>query len=91
MAGRAGSSADRDLRFLPFFSMAALIIFAGDSRAEDVLLTVNIKKPLAVTSDKFLSYTLDPTVVLTGDALTWVLYIFNINAMLNTLKKYADI
>ena len=37
------------------------------SLAEDVILNVNIKRPVSVTSDKFLSFTIDPSVILTGD------------------------
>ncbi|XP_043269101.1 uncharacterized protein [Venturia canescens] len=65
MAGLTGSLADSRLLLITTF-----IFFADLSNADDIFLTVNVKKPLALTSDKFLSYTLDPTVVLTGDALT---------------------
>ena len=37
------------------------------SLADDVILNVNTKRPVSVTSDKFLSFTLDPTVILTDD------------------------
>lgn len=71
MAGRTGgSSGDLRLSPVPLLLAATLIFFARVSYADEIFLTVNVKKPLALTSDKFLSYTLDPTVVLTGDALT---------------------
>ncbi|XP_015594847.1 uncharacterized protein LOC107267525 [Cephus cinctus] len=38
--------------------------------ADDAILTVNVKKPIAIVSEKFLSMTLDPAVLLTGDVLT---------------------
>uniref|UniRef100_A0A0C9QLN5 HPSE_1 protein n=1 Tax=Fopius arisanus TaxID=64838 RepID=A0A0C9QLN5_9HYME len=38
--------------------------------AEEVILSVNTKRPLAITSEKFLSITLDPADVLTGNFIT---------------------
>lgn len=38
--------------------------------SEDLLLNLNPKKVVAVTSDKFLSLTIDPAVLLSGDVLT---------------------
>ncbi|XP_063979946.1 uncharacterized protein LOC135163969 [Diachasmimorpha longicaudata] len=37
---------------------------------EEVILSVNTKKPLAITSEKFLSFTLDPTDILTSNFIT---------------------
>lgn len=37
--------------------------------AEEMTLNVNVKKPLAVVSEKFLSVTLDPVVLFNSDML----------------------
>ena len=39
----------------------------GASVAEDLILNLNKEKPIAVTSDKFLSLTLDPAVLFKSD------------------------
>ncbi|XP_012281544.1 uncharacterized protein LOC105700352 [Orussus abietinus] len=49
---------------------ALTIILASASFAEDVSLNVNLKKPVAIASDKFLSLTIDPSVLLTDDVLS---------------------
>lgn len=48
-----------------------VIYFIASCLAENLILNINYKKPIAVTSDAFLSFTLDPATLLhSTDALT---------------------
>lgn len=46
----------------------AILYFVGVI-AEEMMLNVYVKKPMAVVSDKFLSITLDPVVLFNSDSL----------------------
>ncbi|XP_003426648.1 uncharacterized protein LOC100678525 [Nasonia vitripennis] len=50
--------------------LLALCCFLGLTVAEEMTLNVNVKKPLVVVSDKFLSVTLDPVVLFNSEMLS---------------------
>lgn len=47
----------------------AVCCFLGLAAAEEMTLSVNLKKPIVVVSDKFLSVTLDPVVLFNSEML----------------------
>ncbi|XP_015110943.1 uncharacterized protein LOC107037095 [Diachasma alloeum] len=48
----------------------ALALVVEGLVGEEVILSLNTKKPLTITSEKFLSFTLDPADILTSDFIT---------------------
>ncbi|KAL7286159.1 hypothetical protein TKK_0019566 [Trichogramma kaykai] len=76
MSGKAERVAVRNCAIallLALFTATATTKVAAGAAAvavtEELTLNVNVKKPLAVVSDKFLSITLDPLVLLNADTL----------------------
>ncbi|KAJ8686991.1 hypothetical protein QAD02_022785 [Eretmocerus hayati] len=52
------------------YELTMLFLFVHVVATEDIILNINVKKPVAVVSDKFLSVTLDPAVFFSGNALS---------------------
>lgn len=57
--------------------LLVLHVLAIRCLAKDLTLSVNLRKPIAVTDEKFLSLTIDPVVLLSGSALRYVSRIYN--------------
>lgn len=60
-----------------FFFLFVLYDLVTGSLTEEITLNVNLKEPIAVTDEKFLSLTIDPVTLLAGNALRYVRWIYN--------------
>lgn len=60
----------REKLFLGKMRIIFIFSLISYSLGEKVILNLNLKEPVYVTSEKFLSFTLDPKVILSGDLKT---------------------